>query len=295
MKAEDSLSRRGATRLLGAHMSIAGGVHTAFQRAEKAGCTALQIFTRNNMQWETPPLAGGASALFSAERKRTGIETVVAHSNYLINLASPSPPLRERSLRAMKVELTRAESLAIAYLVIHPGNHMGAGEEEGERLVAEALHMLLETMPSWRGMVLLETTAGQGTGLGATFESLGRMRALAPRIGFCLDTCHVFAAGYDMRTSRACRDTLKRFDDTLGLGNLMLLHCNDSKGDLGSRLDRHAHIGKGFLGLNTFRNLLADDRLAAVPFIIETPKGKDRKGVDLDVINLATLRKLLPC
>jgi deoxyribonuclease IV len=286
----------GKNRLLGAHMSIAGGVHKVFERAKAVGCTALQLFTRNNLQWKAPPLSLEICSLYLAEQKRLKIAPAVAHANYLINPASPDRLLWEKSIEGLKEEIRRALALKIPYIVLHPGNHMGAGEQEGEGHVAEALDSALEAFPEWPGKVLIETTAGGGTTLGSTFEGLARLYGkvkFPARAGFCMDTSHIFAAGYDIRTPEAYRETMARFDGLVGLGHLHVIHVNDSKSRHGSHVDRHEHIGKGLLGSQAFVNLLNDGRLAHLPFLLETPKGKDSRGVDLDMINLRALRRLI--
>ena len=278
---------------LGAHMSIAGGVDKAIDRAESVGCEAVQIFTKNNNQWKARPIPAEQAERFQARLEETGIGPVVAHDSYLINLASSDDALWEKSTEAFRVELERCETLGIPYLVAHPGSHTGAGEDAGLRRVAEALNRLHDELPGYRVRTLLETTAGQGTALGATFEQLARITAdlRAPeRVGYCFDTCHVFAAGYDLRTPDAYAETMATFDAVLGLANLRAVHLNDSKRGLGSRVDRHAHIGEGEIGLAGFRNLVNDDRLRDLPGLLETPKSDD---LHEDIENLARLRRLI--
>jgi deoxyribonuclease IV len=275
-------------------MSIAGGLHLVFERAKAVGGTALQLFTRNNMQWKAPPIPDEIRGLYLAARTRSSIAPVAAHASYLINLASDDRLLWEKSIEGLKEEIRRAQSLEIPFVVLHPGS--GAGPEGGERLVAEALERALDAFPAWPGKVLLETTAGGGSALGSTFEGMARLRggvSTPGRLGFCLDTCHIFAAGYDIRTPGAYHETMARFDAVLGLESLHVIHVNDAKSAHGSHVDRHDHIGKGLLGLQAFRNLLNDGRLAHLPFILETPKGKDGRGVDFDRINIAALKKLI--
>jgi deoxyribonuclease-4 len=277
---------------LGAHMSIAGGVHRAFERAEKIGCTALQIFVKNASRWSAPPLVDEEIRRFEAERRRTGIRPVVAHGSYLPNLASPAAALRRRSIRAIVDELERCEALALDGLVLHPGSHVGAGEAKGLERIGGALDVVLRETRGFRVPVLLETTAGQGTNLGWRFEHLARIRELvaAPeRVGFCLDTCHVFAAGYDLRSLAAVAAALDELDEVCGLRHLRAVHLNDSLKPLGSRRDRHAHIGEGHIGREGFAALLADPRLAAVPMVLETPKGEELRE---DARNLELLRAL---
>lgn len=291
-------SRRGAAPpggvRLGAHMSIAGGLELAPLRGRQVGCETIQLFTKSNRQWRAKRLTDREVEAFQANLAATGIGPVVAHDCYLVNLAAPRRAVRERSVGAFRIELERAERLGIPYLVTHPGSHGGAGEAEGIRRVAEALNVLHAALPSFRVQVLLETTAGQGTSLGYRFEQLAEILARterADRVGICLDTCHVFAAGYDLRTPDGYRKTLKDLDACLGLPRLKAIHLNDSKGALGSRVDRHEHVGKGRLGLEAFRRLLNDPALRGIPMILETPKDDD--FVKADRRNLTRLRRLL--
>jgi deoxyribonuclease-4 len=277
--------------LFGAHMSVAGGMDQAVDRAEMAGCHALQVFTKNNTQWRAAPFRPGQVAVFRRRLAETGIAPVVAHDGYLINLAAPRAPLWRKSLAAFIVELERCATLGIPYLVTHPGSHVGAGEAGGIRRVAEALEAALRAVPG--PMVLLETTAGQGTSLGWRFEQLAAIRAGVPlrrRVGICLDTCHLFAAGYDFRTPVAYRALRRELDRTLGLHLVRAIHANDSKKGLGSRVDRHEHIGKGHIGLAGFRQFVRDPAWRGVPFLLETPKEDDFRRTDRR--NLAALRRL---
>jgi deoxyribonuclease-4 len=278
--------------LIGAHMSVAGGVHTAFARAESVGCTALQIFVKNASQWRAKPLEEEHARLFAEERSRTGIDRVVAHDSYLINLGTPDPELWQRSIDALVDELERCEALGLEGLVIHPGSHVGSGEAAGLKRIAQGLRKVLHRCRGFRCRVLLETTAGQGSNLGNRFEHLARIRdgSRSPdRIGFCLDTCHVFAAGYDLRTAEAVKETLDRFHAVCGLDRLGAIHLNDSLRPFASRRDRHAHIGEGEIGRKGFAGLLRDPRVADVPMILETPKGE---GLKEDAKNLDLLRAL---
>ena len=278
--------------LLGAHMSVAGGVSTAFARAEAVGCTALQIFVKNASQWTAKPLPDDEASLFAAERQRTGIERVVAHASYLINLGSPDDALWEKSVAALADELERCDQLALHGLVLHPGSHVGSGEEAGLHRIADGLDEAFQRTAGGRCPVLLETTAGQGTNLGFRFEQLARIRDLATgadRVAWCLDTCHVFAAGYDLRTDAGVTDTLDRFDAICGLDRLVAIHLNDSLKPFDSRRDRHAHIGEGEIGRPGFGALLRDPRLRDVPMVLETPKGESLRE---DARNLELLRAL---
>ncbi|MBI4841606.1 MAG: deoxyribonuclease IV [candidate division NC10 bacterium] len=280
---------------LGAHMSIAGGVDQAPLRGRQVGCDTIQVFTKSNRQWHAKRLSDREVEAFRANLLATGIGPVVAHDCYLVNLAAPRRALWKKSMAAFRVELERAERLGIPYLVTHPGSHAGAGEADGIRRVAEALNLLHAALPRHGGVqILLETTAGQGTSLGYRFEQLAAILEeveQADRVGVCLDTCHVFAAGYDIRSAEGYRKTLAEFTACLGLTRLKAIHLNDSKAGLGSRVDRHEHIGVGRLGLEAFRRTLNDPRLRRVPMILETPK--DENFITADRRNLARLRRLL--
>lgn len=276
-------------------MSIAGGLDRAPLRGRQVGCDTIQLFTKSNRQWRAKRLSDREVEAFKANLEATGIGPAVAHDCYLVNLAAPRTPLWKKSVAAFRVELERAERLGIPYLVTHPGSHAGAGEAEGIRRVAEALNVLRAALPRHGGVqILLETTAGQGTSLGYRFEQLAAILEQveqADRVGICLDTCHVFAAGYDIRSAEGYRKTLAEFTACLGLTRLKAIHLNDSKADLGSRVDRHEHIGEGCLGLEAFRRILNDPRLRRVPMILETPKDDD--CITADRRNLARLRRLL--
>ena len=276
----------------GAHMSISGGLHRAFARGEAVGCRTLQIFSKNERQWNAKPLTEDAIASFRAEQARTGIGPVIVHDSYLINLASPKDDLWEKSVAAFAQELQRCDQLGIPYLVSHPGAHTGAGIDAGIQRVTEALDRLFAEGVGGDTQVLIETTAGQGTCLGGSFEELARLldRIKHPeRVGICVDTCHIFAAGYDFRTPEAYTAVFARLDDLVGLERIKVFHLNDSKGALGSHTDRHAAIGDGQIGLEGFRLLVNDPRFAALPMVLETPKGEDDSE---DRRNLATLRSL---
>lgn len=290
----DRAPRLSAVVRLGSHMSIAGGLDKAPLRGKQVGCDTIQVFTKSNRQWRAKRLSDQEVEAFKANLAATGIGPVVAHDCYLVNLAAPRRAVWKKSVTAFRVELERAERLGIPYLVTHPGSHAGAGEAEGLRRVTEALNALLAAHPGAGIRILLETTAGQGSSLGHRFEQLAAILAgvdQADRVGVCLDTCHVFAAGYDIRTRDGYRKTVEDLDACLGLRRLQAIHLNDSKGGLGSRVDRHEHIGEGRLGLAPFRRLLNDPRLRRVPMILETPKDDD--FVAADRRNLARLRRLL--
>ena len=273
-------------------MSIAGGVERALERGHRIGCTTIQLFTKNSNQWAAPPLSGESIRLFRQRRRETGIAPLVAHTSYLINLASANAALWEQSIEAYRVEVERCAALGIGLLVLHPGAPKDAGPSFGIERVAEALNRVHAATPGRRVITCLETTAGQGSHLGRTFEELAAIMRLVrsiSRIGACFDTCHVFAAGYDIRTPTGYRTTLQAFDRTIGLARLRVIHVNDSQGAFGSRRDRHAHIGQGGIGVEGFRALMRDPRLRAVPKILETPKGPD---LEEDRANMTILRSL---
>jgi deoxyribonuclease IV len=279
---------------LGSHVSIAGGVDRAVLTGRDVGCESLQIFVKSSNQWRAAAFREGEVERFRANLEATGLGPVVAHDSYLINLCSPDDALWNKSLEAFQVELDRCETLGIPYLVTHPGSHVGSGEEAGLARLARAIDRVHASRPQHRVKILLETTAGQGSALGNRFEHLRTvLRSVdqPERLGICLDTCHVFAAGYDLRTPDVYEETMERFDSLLGLGSLRAIHLNDSKRELGSRVDRHEQIGKGHLGVEAFRLLLNDGRLQEVPMVLETPKGPDYAE---DRVNLALLRSLLP-
>lgn len=278
---------------LGAHMSIAGGVENAVLRGHSVGCEAIALFTKNNNQWKAKPLTQEDADKFNAALIETGIRPVVAHTSYLINLASPVAVLWKKSMASMEDELMRCELLGIPYLVLHPGSHVGKGVDYGLQRVADAFDRIHAKLPNLRVMTLLEHTAGQGSNLGHTFEELAQMRELIAeksRIGFCVDSCHLFAAGYDLRKPETYADVFKRFDDSVGIEHIKAWHLNDCKSDFGSRVDRHDHIGKGKLGRAGFRNIMNDPRWRDLPGLLETPKGPEMKE---DVMNLRVLRGLI--
>lgn len=279
--------------LIGAHVSVAGGTPLAFERAVRAGCAAIQIFTRNANRWSAPPLSAGEAARFRVEQERTGIGPVVAHGSYLVNLASPDRGLANRSRRACLEELLRARALGLSCLITHPGAHMGAGVEAGLARVAASLDWILERTDAGFPLLCLENTAGQGTVLGGEFGHLGSIigMARAPgRLGVCIDTCHAHAAGHDLTTAPAYAATLARLEEAVGLDRVRAIHLNDAKGKRGSRLDRHEHLGRGSIGLECFRLFVNDPRFETVPKIIETPKQDG--GRDMDPVNLGILRRL---
>jgi deoxyribonuclease-4 len=278
--------------LAGAHMSIAGGLYKAFERGKKAGCKTIQIFLKSSNQWKAKMLTEEDQARFQSEQKKSGISPVIAHDSYLINLASPDSALYQKSLNAFVDELDRSNFLGVPYLVLHPGSHMRTGIDAGISRVVNALKQALKQVGPPVG-ILLENTAGQGSSLGCRFEELAAILDRigdSDRVGVCLDTCHAFAAGYDIRTDDSYDKTMREFDRLIGINKIKAFHVNDSMKDLNARVDRHCHIGKGFLGLNAFRLLVNDARFAAIPKILETPKGPDFRE---DRRNLATLKKLV--
>ncbi len=281
--------------ILGAHQSIAGGYHRAIERAYRAGCQCVQVFTKNNNQWKAPPITAEHAAQFQGLADRLGITHPLAHDSYLINLASPDPQLWRRSIEAFAEELRRAEVLGIPYVVTHPGCYTSADAQFGLRRIIQALNAVHAETRGIAARCLLETTAGQGTALGWRFDELARIvdGVKNPELlGVCFDTCHVFAAGYGLSPLRCYRATMRALDKTLGLASIKAIHLNDSAKDRGSRVDRHAHIGHGKIGLAGFRYLLHDPSFQSVPMYLETPKGMCQ-GEDWDVVNLRTLRQML--
>jgi deoxyribonuclease IV len=280
--------------MLGAHFSIAGGLHKALYAARDYGCTAVQIFTKNASTWKERVLTDADVASFDQARAETGITAIAAHTAYLINLGSPDPDKFDRACTALSHEMHRSARLGIPWVVHHPGAHMKAGEAAGISRIASGINRVLDATGDDGPQLLLETCAGQGTTLGHTF---GQLAAIAEkvdrphRIGFCLDTCHIFAAGYDIRTEAAYQETMAAFDAILGLDRLHLLHLNDARRKLGSKIDRHAHIGKGQIGPEGFSLIMNDRRLAHIPKILETPKKEG--DVDWDRRNLDCLTGML--
>ncbi len=274
-------------------MSISGGVDKAIIRGASVGCRAVQIFTKSSNQWAAKKLDDEVVARFKANMIETGIKNVVAHDSYLINLASPNNDLREKSFHAFLDEMDRCRKLSIKELIMHPGSHTGSGEEAGIKTISAEFRELLSLSDGWGIDIVLETTAGQGTNLGHSFEQLATIienTALSDRMKVCFDTCHVFAAGYDISTIDGYHETMDRFDRLIGLNRIVAFHINDSKKGLGSRVDRHEHLGKGEIGETPFRMIMKDDRFKAVPKILETPKGKEM-GEDRQ--NLAFLKNLI--
>jgi deoxyribonuclease IV len=281
--------------LFGAHMSIAGGYYRALEAALEHDCEAVQLFTKNSNQWRAKELIEAEVAVFQETLRRTRVQSLLAHDSYLINLASPDETLYRRSLEAFTIELERAERLGLTFLVTHPGAHVGSGEPAGLKRVAAALSEVLRRCKGYQVQILLETTAGQGSTLGHRFEHLASIvsSVRAPeRIGVCMDTCHVFAAGYPLAPGSEYKKTFAKFDELIGIDKLRAFHLNDSLKPFGSRRDRHAHIGRGCLGLEPFRLLVNDRRFRDRPMLLETPKELDQNS-NMDAVSLAALRSLV--
>ena len=274
--------------LLGAHVSISGGVYKAPERGKKLGCESIQIFSKNQMQWKAKPLTPEDSQKFKEELRKTRIKEVVVHDSYLINLGSPDGEKLQMSRDAFLDEMIRTEILGVKYLVFHPGSHMGKGEEIGLKLIAESLNILIDKAKEASNvMLLLETTAGQGSNLGYKFEHLKFIMDQVEkkeRLGVCFDTAHAFEAGYDISTEEGYERTFKEFDNIIGLEKLKVFHLNDSKTPLGSHIDRHEHIGEGMIGLKAFELLVNDERFKNHPMILETPGGEKYYEYNLKVL-----------
>ena len=276
--------------LLGAHVPNKGGAYKSYAFADDWQCTAMQIFTKSPSQWAAKTLNDEECAAFSAAGKTSDVKVVTAHDSYLINLASPDPTILGKSQNAFRIELERCEQYAIPFLVTHMGSHMGAGEEAGLKQLAASLDKVHVELPGYKVKVLLEATAGQGKHLGYKFEHLAQTLDAVQaneRLGICLDSCHIFVAGYDIRDEKSYKRTMKEFGRIVGFERLLCFHLNDAKQELGSRIDRHERIGKGKIGKEAFRLIMRDRRLAKVPKIIETPELEEKGQADL-----ALLRKL---
>lgn len=279
--------------LLGAHMSIAGGVDKALLEGKRVDCDVIQMFTKSSRQWAAQPYSKEEIQSFLQNQKETGIVTVIAHDSYLLNLGSPDEGLRKRSVRAFVDELERCETLSIPYLIAHPGAHVGSGEEEGIKAIARSLNDIHAACPGFKVRIALEITAGQGSNLGYRFEQIRNMidaTKESDRLRACFDTEHAFAAGYDIRAKEGYERTFGEFDEIIGLKLLAAFHLNDSKKEFHSRVDRHEHIGKGHIGVEAFRLLMNDQRFWGIPMCLETPKGPDLKE---DKENLTLLRSLI--
>jgi deoxyribonuclease-4 len=278
--------------LLGAHMSIRGGVSMAIERARSIRCTAMQIFVKNNMQWFARPLTRQEIRAFLDHVQRGELLSVFGHANYLINLAATNPQFHANSIRALAEELVRADQLELPFLVLHPGAHLGAGEQAGLEKIVDSVDEVFRKIPKVKTKIALEITAGQGSCIGHRFEHLAYIIANVrepQRVRVCLDTAHLFAAGYDISNESGVRKTFHEFNRAIGPDRLVAIHVNDSKTSRGSRVDRHEHIGKGRIGLEAFRVIMRSPRFGKIPKVLETPKGKDLAE---DVMNLKTLRGL---
>ena len=277
-------------------MSIAGGYYKAVEAAAEVGCDCVQLFTKNNNQWRAKPISDTDVSIFRDALKRLEIQAPLSHASYLINLAAPDRALWLKSIDAMVVELERAERLGIPHVVVHPGAYTTSSEARGIRKIAWAIDRIHRRLPKCGTQILLENTAGQGTTLGWCFEQLARVIDLCrepERVGVCIDTCHAFAAGYDWRTPSGFRSTVEALESILGWDRIAALHMNDSVKPLGSRVDRHAHIGHGEIGVDGFRRIMRHRRLRRIPMYLETPKSTNPEtGQPWDVVNLETLRKL---
>ncbi len=279
--------------LIGAHVFVEGSVDSAITKAEEFGFTAIQIFTRNNNRWASKPLSEKEINSFKEKLANSKIKVVVSHDSYLINLCAVDKEILEKSRIAFKDELDRCEQLGIPYLNFHPGSHGGAGENEGIKLIAESLNLLHQQTKNYKVKSMLEATAGQGNALGYKFEQLAKIIELVEekeRMCVCIDTAHIFAAGYNIKDSKDYKKVMSEFDRIIGLDLLKCIHMNDSKKPLGSRVDRHDHIGKGEIGLEGFTNIMNDKKLIDVALILETPKSKDQHE---DLENVKTLLSLV--
>jgi deoxyribonuclease-4 len=286
------MTKPGKKLLLGAHMSISGGVFNAIKHGVNTGCTSIQIFTKNNNQWRAKPLTDDEIEKFLNAQKESGIAPVVAHTAYLINLGSPNEDVYQKSLAGLIDEIERAYKLKIADLVLHPGSPLDQGEEYGMKKIIESLNHCIDKTPDAKTRVALECTAGQGSHLGFRFEQIAEMIdgvENKSRVSVCVDTCHIFAAGYDIRTKDAYEAMIATFKKVIGLKYLKVIHLNDSIKALGSRVDRHTHIGQGEIGKDAFKFIMQDERLTGIPKLLETPK--DGEEYEADKKNLAILRK----
>jgi len=278
--------------LIGAHMSIAGGVYNAIAFGAELNCSTIQIFTKSNNQWKAKPFGEGEVEKFHEDKKAAGIDPVIAHTAYLINIASPKEDIYEKSCKSLIEELKRCEILGIPDLVLHPGSYLDTSEKIGIRKIIDTLNRIFDETPEISTRIALETTAGQGTNLGYKFEQLAEMMdgiENKMRVSVCLDTCHIFASGYDIRDRKCYTQTFKKFQEIIGLDNLKAIHLNDSLKEFGSRRDRHAHLGMGNIGLDAFKFIMQDKRLKDIPKLLETPK--EHEGMLYDQVNLDILRK----
>lgn len=278
--------------MLGGHVSISGGIDRAPERARQASCDCMQIFSRNQMQWRAKPLDLDEAVRFKENSVKFAVQETVIHDSYLINLGSPDRRLIKQSREAFLDEIVRAKHLGVRNLIFHPGAHMGAGEQEGLRKIADSLNWARKEFDSGDVTFVIEVTAGQGTVLGYSFEQIDRIISLLEdqkNVGVCFDTAHAYAAGYDVKTKKGYERTFQMFDDVIGLEHLKAMHINDSKVKQGSRIDRHEQIGKGFIGLDGFKNFMNDRRWDKIPMVLETPQGE--KGYKSEIKTLRSLRK----
>lgn len=278
--------------LIGAHVSTSGGIATAFDRAEEIGCESFQVFVKSPNQWRGKALSDDDVAAYRDRQSEAG-QPVIAHAAYLINLASPKEDILRSSVEGLRDELARCARLGLRGLVLHPGGHLGAGVDAGIELVARSLDAVLSRPETGQARVLLENTAGQGTALGSRFEELARIIELTDakdRLGVCLDSCHAFAAGYDVASAEGYEAMLEAAEAAFGLRRVEAMHLNDSKHPLGSRKDRHENVGEGLIGEAFFARVLADERLAHLPMVLETPMGDDDLGHARDMERLRQLR-----
>jgi deoxyribonuclease-4 len=278
---------------LGAHESISGGIFRAIERGRDATCDVIQVFNKSSNQWRAKELTDDDVRRLQAAQDETGVSAVCSHASYLINIASPEPGLCQKSVQALAIEMRRCNQLGIPNLVLHPGSHVGSGEEQGLRQVAASLDEVFSDLDANEVTLCLENTAGQGSNLGYSFAHLSTIMEACSggKLGICLDTCHLFAAGYPLAAVADFDRAVRDLDETVGLATVRVIHLNDSKHECGSRKDRHEHIGQGEIGLDGFRHLLNDERFTAIPMVLETPKEGD--GIEEDRENLATLRALI--
>jgi deoxyribonuclease-4 len=277
---------------IGAHVSIAGGLEKSVLRAVKIGCETIQIFTKSNAQWGARKLTPDEVNEFKSQLSKFKIYPVVVHSSYLINLCAKDKKILSKSRKAFVEELKRCEMIGALGLVFHPGAHLGKGEDWAIKTIAESINLAHEETKNFKTLTIIETTAGQGTVVGYRFEQIRGIIDFVEekeRVGVCVDTCHLFSAGYDLRTEKGCESVFKEFDEIIGIDRIKVFHLNDSKRELNSRVDRHYHIGKGYIGKNAFRFIMKNPIFENIPKIIETPKGYND---ELDIMNLTTLRKL---
>src|SRR5262245_33761037 len=289
---KSQIGNRNPQIVLGAHMSIRGGVSMAIERARSIRCTAMQMFVKNNMQWFARPLTSEEIRAFLNHVQRGQLLSVFGHANYLINLATTNPQFHANSIRALAEELVRADQLELPFLVLHPGAHLGAGEEAGLKKIVDSVDEVFQKIPEVKTKIALEITAGQGSCIGHRFEHIAHIISNVrdpERLCVCLDTAHLFAAGYDIGSEPGVKKIFREFDRVIGRDRLVAIHVNDSKTGRGSRVDRHEHIGKGRIGLDAFRFIMRGARFSKIPKVLETPKGEDLAE---DVINLKTLRQL---